>query len=61
MDNEELLRKCFEFDWSNMRFPKMSEETQAKVKEALWSGYKMIKETYRYQAGIGTPGNVFSI
>ena len=48
IDTEAVLRECFEFDWSQMRFPKMSEETMEKVKTALWTGYKYIKDTYRY-------------
>ncbi len=32
--------ECFEFDYSQMKFPKMSDEEMAAVKEELRNAYK---------------------
>jgi hypothetical protein len=34
--------ECFEFDWSNMKTPKLSEEETAAVKEELRNAYKIM-------------------
>jgi len=34
--------ECFEFDWAGMKFPKMSEEETAAVKEELRNAYKIM-------------------
>lgn len=61
IENEAMINDCFEFDWSNMKFPKMTEQEQADVKEELRKAYKLIKETYKYLSSIGSNGSVFSI
>ncbi len=40
IENEELLMECFEFDWSSMKFPKLTEEEMAAVKEELRKAYR---------------------
>lgn len=50
MDNEQLIRNCFERDWKHsklMNFIKNAAE-QEKAKELLFSHYKFIKELYKY-------------
>ncbi len=34
--------ECFETDWSGMKFPKMSDDEMAAVKEELRSSYKIM-------------------
>ena len=53
-DSDALLQKCFEYDWSFCKIPKIikNKEELAKVKEYLQSKYKYIRETYKYHAGI---------
>ena len=38
--SQELLGECFEFDWSCLRLPKMSEKEEKEVKEVMRAGYK---------------------
>lgn len=62
-ETEELLRKCFEKDWSCCKihkFVKKPEEQEA-IKEMLWQSYKPIKETYKFYGSINPSGDVFSI
>jgi hypothetical protein len=42
IENEQKLIECFEFDWSQMKFPKMSEEEMANVKEELRKAYRVM-------------------
>ena len=61
-ESEEVLGKCFEFDWKQLKLPKMEDEEIASVKEEAKSGYKTIKAAFKYLSGIGTgSGGVFSI
>jgi hypothetical protein len=34
--------ECFEFDWSNMKLPKLTDEEIAAVKEELRNAYKVM-------------------
>ena len=62
IENDEILNKWFEFDWSWMKFPKMTDEEQNELKEELRKGYKVFKIAYKYLSGIATgSGGVFSI
>lgn len=63
MENEEILNKCFEFDWSCMKLPKMTEEEVSELKEELRKGYRIFKSAYKYLSGVGTGsgGGVFAI
>lgn len=53
-DSKELLAKCFEYDWSNCKIPKIikNKEELEKIKAYLASIYGHIRETYKYYAGI---------
>jgi len=42
MENEAKTAECFEFDYSNMKFPKMGDDEQAAVKEELRNAYKVM-------------------
>lgn len=50
VDDEELLKQCFENDWSRCKIPKIikTEEELEKIKEILRSFYKTIREIYKY-------------
>jgi NLR family CARD domain-containing protein 3 len=63
METEELLTECFEFDWSCLKLPKMTDEELLEIKTELRKGYKIFKSAYKYLAGVGTGsgGGVFSI
>ena len=55
-DNEDLLRKCFEYDWNSSKIPKLiKDEEQLKTsKEILRKSYKFLKASYKYYSGIST-------
>ena len=63
MENDEILNKWFESDWSNMKLPKMTDEEMDELKEELRKGYRIFKTAYKYLSGVGTGsgGGVFSI
>eukprot|EP01017_Pseudomicrothorax_dubius_P005020 TRINITY_DN11162_c0_g1_i1.p1 TRINITY_DN11162_c0_g1~~TRINITY_DN11162_c0_g1_i1.p1 ORF type:complete len:422 (+),score=86.12 TRINITY_DN11162_c0_g1_i1:71-1267(+) len=62
-DSDELLRKCFEFDWDCSRIQRVvkNPEQQASVKNLLWEIYPSLKEAYKHYSGLGVVGEVFSI
>jgi hypothetical protein len=60
-DTDDLLRQCFEKDWSMMRFPKMNETESEEVKDELWKLYKELKQIYKFVAPQGSSSTVFSI
>jgi hypothetical protein len=39
IDTHDKLTECFEFDWTCMKFPKMSEEDMGEVKEEMRAAY----------------------
>ena len=53
IDNEAKITECFEFDWSNMKFPKISDEEMVLIKEELRKCYPIIRETFKYLSAIG--------
>ena len=72
IETEAKIVECFEFDWAQMKFPKMGELEQADVKEELGKAYRIMytlvkliwyysKETYRYLSAIGSNGSAFSM
>lgn len=63
METEEITNKCFEFDWSCMKLPKMTDEEMSELKEELRKGYRIFKSAYKYLSGVGTGsgGGVFAI
>ena len=52
------MEKCFEFDWSWSKIQKIikSEEEQNKVKAVLSKNYRLIREWYKYYAGVSPWG-----
>eukprot|EP00359_Climacostomum_virens_P009598 CAMPEP_0204913250 /NCGR_PEP_ID=MMETSP1397-20131031/11196_1 /ASSEMBLY_ACC=CAM_ASM_000891 /TAXON_ID=49980 /ORGANISM="Climacostomum Climacostomum virens, Strain Stock W-24" /LENGTH=869 /DNA_ID=CAMNT_0052084449 /DNA_START=77 /DNA_END=2683 /DNA_ORIENTATION=- len=62
-DVPDLYMKCFEFDWSCCKIPKIIKDGEelAKIKEILRHGYKHIKESYKYFSAIGSSGSVPSV
>ena len=42
IDNDIKLNECFEFDWSTVKLPKMSEQELADVKEECRKAYKVM-------------------
>lgn len=42
IENEIKTNDCFEYDWAQMKFPKMSDEEMANVKEELRKAYKVM-------------------
>lgn len=61
-DDEEILKACFEFDWSCMRKPKFENDVEEHlVRNELYKGYKIIKNMYRPHSALGAVGSIFSI
>jgi hypothetical protein len=60
VDNDALLHKCFEYDWSCCKLPKLGDEDE-EVKEIMKNGYRLIKEHYKILSAIGKTGNIFGI
>ena len=60
VDNDEILCKCFEFDWSKCKLPKIIKDPVQleEIKLFLKANYKPIRETYKYHAGISPWGNI---
>lgn len=59
-DDSDLINKCFEYDWSYCKIPKIikNEDELHKIKNYLKSIYKPIRETYKYYAGISPCSNI---
>ena len=49
-DTDDLIKKCFEFDWSNNKIAKFikNDADREKIKNILRSNYKIYKDCYRY-------------
>ena len=60
-EDPELIKKCFEKDWSDMKKLKYKKGTEKEIKEQALHFYKVIKQAYRVQAGLGNAGSVFSV
>lgn len=60
-DTLDRLVECFEFDWQQIKLPKMSEDELKEVKLALWNCYKNIKSIYRYFSAHGASSNLAQI
>ena len=59
-DTNEILMKCFEFDWECSKIPKIikDEEDRKHAKEILWKHYWQIRETYKFFASISPINDV---
>mmetsp|Transcript_26785 Transcript_26785/g.25810 ORF Transcript_26785/g.25810 Transcript_26785/m.25810 type:complete len:162 (-) Transcript_26785:686-1171(-) len=62
-DNEAMLTKCFDLDWSCSKIPKFikDERDRENCKQYLRSIYKSIREVYKSYAGISPCNGVPSI
>ncbi|OMJ79651.1 hypothetical protein SteCoe_20271 [Stentor coeruleus] len=62
-ETEELLNRCFEFDWKNTKMLRVikNDTLRDRIKELVRPYYKFIRKTYRLYAAIGTNGSIFSI
>ncbi len=60
VDDEDLLTKCFENDWTRSKIPKITKEPeeQLRVKKVLRAAYKTIREAYKYFAAFESSGGV---
>ena len=58
-----MIKKCFEFDWSCSRIPRVvkKEEDIAATKEVWRAVYKQYKETYKYYSSLNPVGEIWSI
>ncbi len=61
IDNDKLIKKCFEFDWNHMRPLKYKVTPENEIKEIMRTVYLTLKEAYRAHSGIGMVGHIFSI
>ncbi len=62
-DDEELIKKCFEQDWSVGKINKIikKEDELEQVREYLKSQYKFIKDTYKNFSSFLPVGDVWAI
>lgn len=63
LDNQELLRKCFERDWKCSKLTSLIkvQADQDKVKDLLWGVYADIKALYRYFSSWNPVGDIWAI
>ncbi|CAI2364389.1 unnamed protein product [Moneuplotes crassus] len=59
-EGTKLIERCFEFDWKCSKIEKVikSEEERILIKKYLKSNYRIIREAYKYFAGISPCGIV---
>lgn len=62
-EDDELLEKCFIFDFTNSKISKIIKEPKdlQTVKDMLWKVYRQIKDIYKYYSAIGVSGDIFSM
>ncbi|KAL4510557.1 hypothetical protein ABPG72_004711 [Tetrahymena utriculariae] len=63
-DDDQLITKCFEFDWEYCKIPRIIKnkpEDLQKVKDFLQQKYKYIKDTYKHYASQNPIGDVWAI
>ena len=58
IDHHDIHAKCFEFDWSNCKIPKIVKDPNEleEIRLFLKDNYKPIRETYKFYAGISPCG-----
>lgn len=63
LDDEELLRKCFEKDWRNSKIMNLikNQGDQDKVRGLLWANYSSIKTIYRQFSSWSPFGDVWAV
>ncbi|KAL4468590.1 hypothetical protein ABPG74_005093 [Tetrahymena malaccensis] len=66
-DSDELVNKCFEFDWENSKINTILNsflntlEEKSEVKELLKDRYNLIRNFYKYHSSIGMIGDIPAI
>lgn len=62
-DNEQLMYKCFEFDWKTGVFDKIIKDNNQRdiAKMFLRSNYQYVRECYKHLSYLSPNGNVPSI
>ena len=62
-DDDNLIGKCFEYDWARCKVPKLVKDLTElqKIKSYLSSNYRMLKEIYKYYSSISPQGEIWSI
>jgi hypothetical protein len=58
---KEVIDKCFEFDWANMKTLKFKKSSSDDIKEEMRRIYPVLREAYKVQAGYSPNGNIFSV
>ena len=63
LEDEELLRKCFERDWKHSKISNLVKNAsdQEKVKASLWKSYAKIKNLYKHFAAWNPFGDVMAV
>ena len=56
-----MIDDCFEKDWDDMKKVKYKNSTVEEVKAVMKKYYPLLKESYKYEAGMGTVGTVFGV
>lgn len=61
-DEEELLNKCFEFDWECCKLNKVVREDEMKdIKSFFKKKYRYLKNVYKYYSSVNPCGEIWSI
>ena len=63
IDTDELLKKCFEFDFKCSKIPRLikDESDLAKTKDLLHSHYKAYKNCYKHYASLNPIGDIWCL
>lgn len=63
LENEELLKKCFEKDWKCSKLTSLikAQADQDKVKDILWNSYVDIKYLYKYFSSWNPFGDIWGV
>ena len=61
IDNKLMMKKCFEFDWKSLSFPRIEESELEDMKQVLHKHYRVMKGIYRSLAGQGRLNNLYQI
>ena len=56
-----IINKCFEADWDEMKALKYKSSETIDVKSVCRKYYNLLRETYKYEAGVGTSGRNFGV
>ena len=61
LDSRQIADECFEFDWGHIKIPRLPPKELAALKKYCKDKYHIIKDLYRYAAGIGREKNLYQI